>query len=194
MNADTDSTISKAEVEAAEIRVAGYSWGGIQAVNFTWHLGRSGNRPAGYKLNEPVKIKKLLTLDPENSWFIFKHTRGAVRSNVEAFANYYQDLAVDSEIPLYYLVGGGKGAPYKLDYIWADSPLNITGDPISAEAGVQKTEVRIDQVWPNVLTAREFYKTNNPTETHYWGEMYGSTINHSTLPWWNFDRSVAFLG
>jgi hypothetical protein len=68
---DGDKKISFAEAESRPVRVVGYSFGGLQAVNFTYNLNRVGPLIAGYKLAEPMPVSsstaRLLTIMSQTS-------------------------------------------------------------------------------------------------------------------------------
>jgi hypothetical protein len=80
-----------------DLRVAGWSYGGTQAVNFDDSRSRAGKPVGGYKLQTAIPVQKLVTWDPVQALFlgpvpIFPHKVrwGRVKDNVKTFRNYWQ--------------------------------------------------------------------------------------------------------
>lgn len=90
-----DHVISATEISGLDLRVCGYSWGGVSAIGFTQKIseapvtivvGGSPNNPISYRLEVPIPVTVLLTIDPVP----ILNPPGTVPSTVQHYINYYQ--------------------------------------------------------------------------------------------------------
>lgn len=82
------------EANSIIVEVYGYSWGAIAAIGFCQKLSRIGNvvvggsprNPIQFQLDAPIRVRKLLTIDPVP----LLNPPGTVPSSVDLFTTYYQ--------------------------------------------------------------------------------------------------------
>jgi hypothetical protein len=182
LNANGDNVISRAEAESADIRALGYSWGGIQAINFTWHLNRKGKRIRGYKLEEVIDVQKLVTIDPVNNKQPFKKARD-LQSNVKSFKSYYQRK-------------GGRSTIRRVDPV--TNQVMAQGDDLSNwfSRGIKGSQFTAGDRQVEVVHANDpvtrLHTFSTPLITAN-GRMYGNDVNHDTMPWYLYDNVIADL-
>ncbi len=191
-----------------DLRAAGWSFGGVQAANFSWHIGRKGVRPKGtFKLDEAIEVQRLVTLDPVEIvvpilFIPVKVQRGSVLTNVGRFVNLYERTLATS----------------KFERLDPNDPTNILqteqqflgGDNVLG--GTLRTELEgdaVDQEEVNVRRAdapqerdRRFaYDPNrenaippDPDPLVNVGDprwrLFGKSVNHNTLPWYAYARAI----
>ena len=86
--------LSPEEIASLEVEVCGYSWGAIAAIGFCQRLSAAGEivvggsprSPIAFSLSAPVRIKRLLVIDPVP----LLNAPGVVPETVEMFINFYQ--------------------------------------------------------------------------------------------------------
>lgn len=170
--------IDKKEVGILDLRVVGYSFGGIQAANFARSLQKAGSVVKGYTLGVGIPIKTLVTLDPVQS--IIKHTDG-VPSNVYRYMNYYQQKGGDTKVDLY-----TQQFSIKLTSLSVPDPSNIKGEPLTSAAH-KTTQIRVDQG----TYAEESVKHQVYSQVD--GKIKGKNVNHGTLPFYASDWAIRDL-
>jgi hypothetical protein len=172
--------IDKREVAALDVRVIGYSLGGVQAVNFARYLLRVGDTIKGYLIGQGTPIDTLITLDPVNDNPL-KSTVG-VPDNVYNFVNYYQQKGGDTTIDLY-----TDPFDIKVDSITVEDPLNLKGDTLVSEAQIRTRQIRIDAgALANTRVEHEVRDNLN-------GKLKGSDTNHGSLPFFTYEFAVRDL-
>jgi hypothetical protein len=170
--------IEKSEANATNLRVVGYSFGGIQAANFARYLRKVGQVIKGYTLRAMVPIKALVTLDPVES--IIKHTDG-IPSNVARFGNYYQQKGGSTTVDVY-------TDPFniKVTSISVPDPSNIKGGPLDSSAK-ESRQIRIDSGdYADKTVTHSVY-------SHAKGNIKGKNVNHGTLPFYAYDLAMEDL-
>jgi hypothetical protein len=170
--------IDKSEVAALNLRVIGYSFGGIQAANFARSLMQAGKVVKGYTLGVGVPIKALVTLDPVQS--IIKHTDG-VPNNVYRFGNYYQQKGGDTKVDVY-----TKTFNIKVTTITVPDPTNIKGQSLTTSARKSR-QIRIDQ-GPYATQS-----VKHKVATQLVGKISGKNVNHGTVPFYAYDWAIQDL-
>ena len=167
------------EVAALDVRVIGYSFGGIQAVNFARYLLKVGETIKGYQIGRGTPINKLVTLDPVDEPPL-KTTEG-VPDNVYNFVNYYQQKGGDTTVDLY-----TRRFDVKVDSITVEDPLDIKGETL-ATAARRSRQVRVD-VGP-LAGERVTHRVQDELN----GKLRGRDVNHGTLPFFTYDFAVQDL-
>jgi len=174
-----DKVIQPREVKTLNIRVLGYSFGGIQAANFAGYLNRVGSTMKGYKLDAGVPVRTLVALDPVNSSPL-KHTEG-VPSNVARFRSYYQRKGGDTKVSLYM-----HSFPHiKITSISVPDPTDIIGDKLTSSARSTK-QTRVDTDMAEV-------SVKHKVQSQLDGKLKGKDVNHGTLPFFAYDFAIADL-
>jgi hypothetical protein len=173
-----DHTISAAEINNASVRVVGYSFGAIQAVNFTRSLNTAGT-VEGCTLTASIPIQTLVTIDPVN-YTPLKHTDG-VLGNVRDFFSYYELNAGASTIQL-----TNKKTGKSTGSATFSDTVNPIGGTLTTFA-VTSQQMLVDYgAWANRSVTRSFNSKNN-------GTLSGSGVNHSTMPWYLYDDVMSDL-
>ncbi len=167
------------EVKTLNIRVVGYSFGGIQAVNFARDVNRVGSTIKGYLLKAGVPVRAVVTLDPVNSSPL-KHTVG-VPSNVAIFSNFYQRKGGDTKVDVY----THTSPSVKVRSISVNDPLNTIGDAILSAAR-RTRQVRVEIEWANATIRHKVQSLLD-------GKMKGRDVNHGTVPFCAYDSALADL-
>ncbi|MBC8107986.1 MAG: hypothetical protein H7Z14_15465 [Anaerolineae bacterium] len=170
--------IDKAEVATLNVRVIGYSFGGVQAANFARYLAKLGQTVKGYLIGQATPIRALVTLDPVDEPPL-KHTAG-IPGNVYNYSNYYQQKGGDTTIDLY-----TDPFDIKVDSITVDDPANIKGEPLPTTAR-KSNQVRVDVVYADETVKHEVRDNLN-------GKLTGRNVNHGTLPFFAYDLAVEDL-
>ena len=174
-----DHTISTAEINNASVRVVGYSFGAIQAVNFTRSLSITGAVVAGCTLAAPIPIQSLVTIDPVN-YTPLKHTDG-VLGNVRNYFNYYELNPGASTIQL---TSKKTGKPAGTA-TFSDT-VNPIGSTLTSFA-VSSQQMLVDYgLWASRSVTRAYNSKTN-------GTLSGSGVNHSTMPWYLYDDVMTDL-
>jgi hypothetical protein len=164
------------ETAKTKLRIIGYSFGGVAAANLTRDLNRAGETVQGFHLDQAVKVRSLVTLDPVNH--NGRHTDG-VTSNVKYFSNYYQQRAGTTKVEVYIKKFGIK---VHLRTVSVDDPLNITGDVLPSEAHKTR-QVRVDTVYSDDSVSHEVESGGIR------GRIKGKDVNHGTLPFFIYDAA-----
>ena len=172
--------IDKKEVATLDVRVIGYSFGAIQATNFTRYLLKTGQTVKGYLIGQATPINTLVTLDPVDEPPV-KTTLG-VPNNVYHFANYYQRRGGETTIDLY-----SDPFDIKVDSITVDDPANIKGEELASDARRSTKQIRIDvgELADETVSHRVRDNVN--------GKLKGSETNHGSLPFFTYDLAVEDL-
>lgn len=180
VDSNHDHTISSDEIANVRVEVLGYSFGAIQAVNFTRSLGMGGQVIGGYMLDASVPVQTLVTIDPVN-YTPLKHTDG-VLGNVAQFVNYYERNPGESSIHL----SSKKTGQAAGDATFTDIINPIGGTLATAAASSQQILVDFGDWAGRSVT--------HPYNSKYNGTMTGAEVNHSTMPWYLHEDVVAALG
>jgi len=170
-----NNVITANETEGVIIKVLGYSWGGVSAIGFTQKLSTTGtiviggspHGPISYRLDVPIAIEVLFTIDP------VRHLNppGTVPSTVQNFYNYYQRR-------------GGYGI-----FRYTDGVMDReVGNAFSAlllgvevdTAAQSSIQVMVDVIYPSVTRSGEPYAPDNPIELI----LRSSEVNHDVMPWY----------
>jgi hypothetical protein len=177
MDTNHDHTISTAEINNASVRVVGYSFGAIQAANFTRSLDSTGTI-AGCTLAAPIPIQTLVTIDPVN-YTPLKHTDG-VLGNVRNFVNYYELNPSAATLQL----ASKKGGKPAGTATFSDT-INPIGGTLTTFA-VASQQTLVSGTWANRSVTRPFNSKSN-------GTLTGSGVNHTTMPWYLYDDVLTNL-
>jgi hypothetical protein len=173
--------IDKREVASLDVRVIGYSFGAIEATNFTRYLLKVGQTIKGYLIGQATPIDTLVTYDPVDDP-LAKHTLG-VPNNVYNFANYYQQHGGDTTINIY-----TRTTPrIKVDTEKVEDPLDIKGEELPSEARRRTKQIRVDVGELGDETVRHKIHSNLD------GDLKGSNVNHGTLPFFAYDLAIEDL-
>jgi hypothetical protein len=175
-----DHVISKSELKKVQVRAVGYSLGGIAATNFTRELNRAGDEVAGYRLEQAIKVKRLVTIDPVNHASPLPHTDGPLR-NVDKFINYYQQRGGETKIDVL-----ERRTKIKLTSITVEDPFDFVGGPLESQAKKTKQR-RVDTgSWGKK-------KITQDLESGVLGRMRGRDVNHGTITWFVYKDAVKQL-
>ncbi|MGH7180152.1 MAG: hypothetical protein ACREJC_22430, partial [Tepidisphaeraceae bacterium] len=172
-----NNVIEGRETRNINVRLAGYSLGGIQATSFARYGRRVGSTVKGFRLDVYVPVQSLVTLDPVNQ-SIVTGTAG-VPENVNHFANYYQRKGGDTTVDLY-----TRTTPsIKVRSITVDDPLNLKGDVLPTAARHSK-QIRVDSgpLADQTVTHKVDSLLN--------AKLKGKNVNHGTLPFFVRDPAV----
>lgn len=168
VDANGDHVLSAQEIGGVTVRAVGYSFGGIQASEFTRSLTQTRHPILGYKLATYVPVQSLVTIDPVNST-PFKHTDGPV-GNVLNFYNYYQVNPFSSSMTLTDRSGNATG-----QISLSDAPLNPVGGELPT-AAVNSQQTLVDSGdWGNNATTLYY-------DRRHYGTVKGADVNHTTMP------------
>lgn len=77
-------------------------------------------------------------------------------------------------------------------YNFAAGPLKLKGDPLSHDPAVQAHIHKVEIDFAAATSAHEFYLLPN-AQNVWWGELLGKDVNHSTVPWWAYQRAIDAL-
>lgn len=200
LNADGNRAISAAEAESSDIRIAGWSFGGTQAANLAYDLRRVGAWLGRYRLDGAVAVQRLVTLDPVKV-FPLKAIRGSVGDNVRTFVNLYQQglkvsnfkrLDAQDKIVEHY------NQRYIGDmFIRGDTIATTLGSPRAIQIQVDTQQGDQPQYRDRARDAYEPTRDNAgdkdplfnglPDEPRW--RLFGSRVNHNTLPWHAYERA-----
>ncbi len=181
--------ISKAEAESVTLRVAGYSLGGVEAINLTRDFANLTRVIEGYRLDVEIPVEKLVTIDPVNNRpESLTTTSGSVKTNVKAFVNWYQDKGGNSTMR-----GIDENGNLTSDFDTLGTALSRTIHGSSIESLAPKTETRVDTQLGNEKVEKAYFFPK-PDPGH-WGtaRLYGNDVNHDTITWWLYDKAVQEL-
>lgn len=179
MDENGDHVLSSAEIDATTLRVVGFSFGAVQASEFTRSLTRVSRPTLGYRLAKPIPVRTLVTLDPVNTT-PFKHTDGPV-SNVQNFFNYYELNPARTSVQLL-----NRTTRQAVGSTSLGDSLNPIGGPLPSSAlNTSQTLITFGS-YQNRSVTQYFSK-------RYYGTMVGSQVNHTTMPWYLFNETVADL-
>ncbi len=173
-----DHIISKTEANKASIRLVGYSFGGVAAINFARDLNKAGQTLQGFQLQSAIKVRSLVALDPVNH--NGRHTNG-VSANVNRFYNYYQLHGGDTTVEVYIKVLGKK---IHIRDITVNDPSDIKGDVITSQAK-HNSQIRVDTKWANKSATHSIAGAK--------AQIKGKNVNHGTLPFFVQDDAVSKL-
>jgi len=173
-----NKVIEKSEATGTNLRVVGYSFGGIQAANFARYLRKVGQTVKGYLIRAAIPIRALVTLDPVQS--VIKNTSG-IPSNVARFGNYYQQKGGSTTVDVY-----TDPLNIKVTSISVPDPANIKGAPLDSSAK-QNRQIRIDSGdFADKTVTHSVY-------SHAKGKIKGKNVNHGTLPFYAYDWAMEDL-
>jgi hypothetical protein len=200
INVNGDHHISRAEAESADIRVLGYSWGGTQAANFTRSINRVGKDVLGRKLDAPIAVRTLATIDPVEVFKLgpisivpLKVTTGPVEANVGAFFDYYQQHPGVSTLVNVDAQGKRTGVVVRLGAGLSDCGGRfISGVPIESKAQASSI-VRIDTDWGALYEDRDRAFPDGDLDPLVTGNepiwrIYGNDVNHLSAVFYAFRR------
>ena len=176
-----DHILTAAEIDNVNVQAIGYSFGAVQASEFTRSLTATSRRGLyGYRLATFVPVQTLITIDPVNTQ-PGKHTDGPL-SNVAQFLNFYELNPGGTTIPL--TVRGtrrsGGAAPF--------NSSNIIGGLLPS-AAQSSSQTLVDHGGPltNVYVTQSF--------SHFtYGTLKGGDVNHMTMPWYLYSTILSDLG
>jgi hypothetical protein len=186
--------ISSDEVNAATVKIIGYSWGGISALSLAQKLNSIGlirvggpdSSPIQYRLLAPIKVDTLVLIDPVN---ILNWTYTGFPSNVQNFHNYYQTLGKNSQftVPAFPSCAAGIDSS---GYNWGDfgyafsrkwKGITISGAPANSQVNVTTTCTNCFKAWQIPNLANEAVR------------LYGPKVNHTTIPLYVSDVVVPLM-
>ena len=158
LDKNDNHVISESDVEGVTVKVCGYSWGGIAAIGFTQRLsqtgtivvGGAGKNPISYRLDVPIAIEMLFTIDPVQ----ILNQPGTVPSTVQNFYNYYQRRGD------YAIFRFPDGSIYDDEF---GSPFGNLLEGIEVDTAAQSSLQRmVDVIYPATLrTGRPFSPSNS---------------------------------
>ena len=171
LDVNSDRNITEAEISTADIRLLGYSWGAVTAIDVAHDLSQPKSRIGGYRLCTPVPIKRLLAIDPVT----FMNTPSPVGDNVVRFRNYYQQKGGYSRILQRRRSDGGLDAANIGSWL----SRRLRGSSVrNVSSKVDSRQIRIDTEWSGKVE-REYL------DDGIYSELIGigSQINHDMMPW-----------
>ena len=204
LDADRNGRISQQEADAKRIVIAGYSWGGIAAVNFSRQL--TNNR--FLRSSVDVQVEQLITLDPVR-WGPFllpgiflKPLHGVVLQNVKNFSNYYQRGGTGTKLDLYLRGTTGNGNRIGFGSIFAGNLtfprgigglgiLDLVGSEIPANRVPEANRRQINVNTLGVLPPSNVEFWSDPADPRSDGPPLGtafdgiatySQVRHTALP------------
>jgi hypothetical protein len=166
-----DHILSADEINHVTVDVIGYSFGGVQAAEFTRALTATGRRGLyGYRLADTMPVHMLVTVDPVNTT-AQKHTDGPTR-NVAYYLNYYQTNPGGSTMTL-----TPRGPAQASTTYTFDGSSNPVGGVMPSLAR-HSTQILVDDDGPlSGVTVTQAY-------SHFeYGTLQGADVNHMTMPW-----------
>ena len=179
LDRNADHILTRDETAKAQVRLVGYSFGAIQAANFSRALADTREPVEGYTLAAPIRVESLVLIDPVNSTPV-KHTDG-VLNNVKHFTNFYQRNTGPSVL---HLTNSATGLPVN-DLVFDGDSIPI-GDPIHS-AATDTRQIHFNPgTWSNRTITRPFDASTN-------GTIKGSEVDHATMPFFVYDEVVAAL-
>jgi hypothetical protein len=155
-----DHVLTADEINNVTVDVIGYSFGGVQASEFTRALTATGRRGLyGYRLGDTMPVHMLVTID------------GPLR-NVAYFYSYYQTNPGSSTITL-----TPRGRAKAATTYTFDGSNNPVGGPLPSIAR-HGAQIQVDGDGPfSGVTITQAY-------SHYdYGTLQGADVNHMTMPW-----------
>jgi len=196
IDTDGNQVITGAEANASKIVLMGYSWGAINAANFTIRLKEDNIIVRGtvdrlYHLQVDIPVKLLLTLDPLNdgpAW-IFRHVHGKIDTNVERFINYYQRRGGTATFDLWNHSNQQTFSPFAIVTQGSFGTFFssfLKGKPLSNRlAAANVSQVNISTLGAR-LASNYQWSTDplNPFVTQYDTDLPASRIEHLGLPWY----------
>jgi hypothetical protein len=200
LDTNGDHIITSAEIATKNIAVMGYSWGCIEATNFTRVLSApnahlqgirftsgSPKNPTvtysgGYNLQAAVPIKILLTIDPVTNAFglsgLIKSTDGP-KANVVNFTNYYETRGGTTAVERFSSMTGGidLGADPNLT-LGNFFSAAITGSMLNSAAQATTQTV----VTTALANSTLYISYQNDGAEIIYGRLKGSQVQHDAMP------------
>ncbi len=179
---DGDKEIEKDEIDAVTLRLLGYSLGGLSAPDFSRDFAKAGT-VAGYKIDAPIPVEVLVTIDPENGSALPRRTSGPL-SNVERFVNYYHDTTRrDSTVRLFDHI---THAPAGYDNTYGNwFSEGLRGFALRSSAK-DNDQIKVNTDWANVEADHFLNATLD-------GKLLGKDVNHDTMPWYSYSFAMQEL-
>jgi hypothetical protein len=186
LDLNRDHTLSAAEISRVTIRAVGLGFGADEATNFTEYLDETALPVLGYKLEVPIPIESLVTLDPSQSP-PFASTNGP-EENVHRFTNFYELNFEPSTLLL-------------LDRQTLSSVGSVTISNLKNQVGGDVGTLLDSTARSTQQTLLGFGNASpmgNRVVTHdynskYLGSMAGYGVNDSTLPWYAYSDAITAL-
>jgi hypothetical protein len=202
LDSNSDKIITPAEIAAKNISVLGYSWGAVEAANFTRLLSApnphlQGFRTntgtpkyphmttvGGYNLEAAVPITDLITIDPVLHAVgglsgVIKWTDGPL-GNVQNFINYYESRGGTATTTQFADANGqvnlGPDTNYTIGNFFS---AGIHGDLLGSHAQ-NTTQTNVNTAYAN-LNVYIYYKQDG-TGTPIYGRFKGSQVQHDIMP------------
>jgi hypothetical protein len=181
---DGNRCISAAEADSVEVILTGFSWGGHYVIWIADQVSRTGwlKSPIHglplYRLNSPIKIKRIVVVDPVRT----TRTSATIQSNVDEFVNYYQTKGGNAHFrqttPPYNAAADG----------WGNFGNYISRKIRGGTYGSSGTQINVttDRKWKY----RQAPPDDNPNLVY---RLYGKDANHDTMPWYAEDCIVPLL-
>ncbi|MGB7159043.1 MAG: hypothetical protein WBD40_13320 [Tepidisphaeraceae bacterium] len=192
---DGDRTIAQNEVysgsDAIDVKIVGYSFGGISAINLSRRLTDDVISWQGYPtytLDVDVPVQSLVAIDPVNSTFLglswlIKHVNGPVKANVARYRGYWR-TRTGAQMMNITLAGIPAGDPQDMG---TPAGRLITGDFIKSRAPNTQI-VNIDTQRASASIIHFQYPVSHPLYQGQAGDMTGSNVGHDTMPWYLFEE------
>lgn len=194
-----DLRITAAEVSAVKLAVIGYSWGGVEAVNFSRMLRGKVIHKGGpdYHLDVAIPVELLITIDsPRENITRIKPTWGPVETNVKKFVNWYQRRGGETTFGLW--LGGSTGngtnfSPFtkvdnetRLQNIPFDGPLR--GTTFKSKLPPSQTrQINVTGYGQRHATNVEYFKDPlaPATSANYFdANLVAVSAQHDIMPWY----------
>ncbi len=170
--------IDKREINNLNLRVVGYSFGGVQAAEFARALAHQGDTIKGITLGGAIPIRAVVALDPVQ-FPVIKTTAGVV-NNVYRFGDYYQQRGGDTTVDVY-----TQHISVKVKTITVDDPENIKGEALPTAARRSRA-IRIDTEYADKSVKHQ-------VESNLDGKIKGNKVNHGTVPFYAYDWALEDL-
>lgn len=210
LDVNEDDSVGAAEAESVDLRMAGWSFGGTQAINAAYDLGREGIYMAGRRIDYPVPVQRLVTWDPVRALYAgplvlvpMKVLRGHVTTNIKTFRNFWQFRHGNA---LFRRIEDGQAVERnsKVGNWFTNFFHGEAIDTDYAPGSPQVWQPRVDQELANDVQRRDrvfAFGTRNATDPNplwqpgepLW-EILGRHVNHGGIAAHAYERTLRELG
>jgi hypothetical protein len=190
-----DNRIDSAEVAAVDVRLLGWSLGGVEAIQLSRWLGETGLRSfaswIGYRLEVPIPVQDLIAIDAVHDGgasLLLRFPHGPVPATVGNFVHYYQRRG-ESSIMQAWQFGTYPSSFFRLpDLLLKRSDIlgiDLRGRPTRSNAAMNRQE-QVEVAY-SLFGQQHEYVTNYGSGVPVDGLMVGGQVNHRTIVWWAQD-------
>jgi pimeloyl-ACP methyl ester carboxylesterase len=204
IDANGDRVITAAEDQAADVILAGYSWGGISAGNIARKLRDNSIFAAGvtFTLQVDVSVELVISIDPVRRGpfgvaKVFKPMWGPVQTNAARLVNWYQRRGLSTAFDLYLPGSSNNGQNFntlfRVDQEVIPVPFEgLKGDTMPHRlAASNVVQVNVTDLFLRYATNVEFFKNpllnypNNQTQGNWFdGDLVAGTTQHDSMPFY----------